>query len=314
MKRVFLVIGFVFFLCALLLAFRKDHKLTPTEAKEKIATDFSNYVQWKDGLIHYTDKGKGTPILFIHGYAGSFHNWEKLIDVFPEGYRLIAIDLPGFGLSDFPSDVDSNVQYVDLYTEFTDYFINKLELDSVYIVGNSLGGYVAWETALRSNKKVKKLALLNAVGYNLEDLQSFLAKLMERKSIELILRNGVPKVLTKEAFARCLGDRSKMDENRMEVSYCLINKVGTLETIRQIAMSGQQPDSNRISLINQPTLILWGDKDRVVPVEHAYKFERDIPNNKLIIYEGSGHIPMIENTDETLNDLLHFFGHNNVAI
>jgi pimeloyl-ACP methyl ester carboxylesterase len=110
------------------------------------------------------------------------------------------------------------------------------------------------------------------------------------------------------------GDDTKIEKVGVESFYSYLNTEGVLGHTKRLANSVEYPDTTRISQIKQPTLIIWGDLDKIIPVEHAYKFNRDIPNNHLIIYKGSGHIPMIENYKETLRDVLNFFNQNHIAL
>ncbi len=308
MGKTFLV--FLTVVLAVVVAFqlREDHITSYEETIAKYSTAHSNHLDWRGIKWHYIDQGEGMPVMLLHGYAGSFSNLERLVEVFPEGYRLIIPDLPGLGLSQFPEiSEDDDISYTDLYCDFTGHVIDELGLDSLYLVGNSLGGYLSWETTLRNQDKVKKLVLLNAAGYSVRDYGSFFIKFSQTNLFKSIAKKGVPFFVAKKAAKRCLGDPSRIDEDRVKAFYGLINKEGNLDVILQLGNSNEVPDSSRISGVKSPTLIVWGDKDGIVPVEHAYKFNRDIEDSELIIYEGSGHVPMIENPDRLIVDIINFF-------
>ncbi|MCP4123731.1 MAG: alpha/beta hydrolase [Bacteroidetes bacterium] len=286
---------------------RKNHIIPYEEAVATYSTANSHFMDWKGVKLHYTDQGEGVPIMLLHGYAGSFDNWKMLVEIFPQDqYRLIVPDLPGLGLSQFPN-LEADVDFHELYTDFTTHVINELELDSLYIVGNSLGGLLAWETAIRNDDKVKKLVLLNAAGYSIDDIGAFFIKFSQSDAFKVIIKKGAPKFIAKKAAKGCLGDKTRLDPERVHAFYGMINKEGTLQTIGKLGASGQYPDSTDIAAINIPTLIIWGDQDGIIPVEHAYKFHRDIPNSKLLIYEGSGHVPMLEDAEKLMQDMLSFF-------
>lgn len=287
--------------------FRKNHLIPYDEAVARFSTENSRFLEWQGARLHYTDQGQGVPVILFHGYAGSFDNWKRLVQHFPlDQYRLIVPDLPGLGLSEFPQ-VTGEVDYQDLYADFSHHLITELGLDSVYLVGNSLGGLLAWETAIRNPDKVRKLVLLNAAGYSIEDIGSFFIKFSQSEAFRLVTKKGAPRFIAREAARRCLGDKSQLDPERVNAFYGLLNKEGNLEAIARLGASGQYPDSTRILQVNVPTLIVWGDQDGVIPVEHAYKFHRDIPGSRLVIYEGSGHVPMLENSEELTRDMLGFF-------
>lgn len=306
MKRYSLIVLSGLLLVVLALQLRKSHMIPYDEAVDKFATENSHFLDWKGIKLHYTDQGSGVPVIMFHGYAGSFDNWTWLVERFPEGYRLIIPDLPGLGLSQFPEDLPEDVNYIDLYTEFSSYLIETLDLDSVYVVGNSLGGFLAWETSLH-NPEVKKLVLLNAAGYSINDIGAFFIKFSQTLLFKRIAKRGAPKFIARKAARGTLGDKSRLDPDRLDAFYGMMNKEGNLDVIGRLGNSGQFPDSTRISGVRVPTLIVWGDRDRIIPIEHAYKFRRDIAGSELLIYEGSGHVPQLENPDRLTADLLHFF-------
>lgn len=306
MKKVLVFFTLLVLILASVIVFRKDNCIAYEDAVAKYQTEYSHFLDWKGVKLHYVDRGEGETVMLLHGYAGSFTNWNKLVDEFPEGYRLIIPDLPGLGLSQFPEIADDE-DFIELYCDFTHTLIEELDLDSIHIVGNSLGGFLAWETTLRNEDKIADLVLLNAAGYSVDDLNAFFIKLTRTKAFTFIAKKGIPKFMAASAAKRCMGDPSKVDRSRVDAFHDLVNKEGNLEVVARLGNSGQVPDSTRISNISVPTLIVWGDKDAIVPVAHAYKFNRDIKNSKLLIYEGSGHVPMIENTTRLMKDLEVFW-------
>lgn len=310
MRKIFLLLSLVLLIIVAWAMFREDHTTTREEVINSVKIENSKFITIGDAEIHYVDKGQGIPVLMFHGYGGSHHNWEKLINAFPEGYRLIAPDLPGFALSTFPESYQEGSSLVEMYASIITQFIDTLQLDSVYVLGNSMGGFVAWEMALR-NSKVKKVVLLNALGYDTKELKPVLARIMTFPAVDFfVINKGLPKSLTLASVEKCFGDDSKIETRGVELADKFINIKGVLANTKRLVRSEQYPDTNRIAQVTQPTLIIWGDKDAIIPVDQAYKFERDIKNSKLVIYEGSGHVPMIENTEETLRDILDFFNQN----
>lgn len=312
MKKVLIFFSTIVLVLACIIIFRKDNNIPYEVAVAKYQTEYSHFLEWKGIKLHYVDMGEGPTVMLLHGYAGSFTNWNKLVDEFPEGYRLIIPDLPGLGLSQFP-EVAEDEDFIALYTDFTKTIIETLDLDSIHLVGNSLGGFLAWETALRNEDRVKDLVLLNAAGYSVEDLNAFFIKLTRTQFFTYIAKKGIPRFMSAAAAKRCMGDPSKAEKSRLEAFHDLVNKEGNLQVVAMLGNSGQAPDSTRISNIHVPTLIVWGDKDAIVPVEHAYKFNRDIEGSKLLIYEGTGHVPMIENSARLMKDLKSFWGYSQLT-
>lgn len=313
MKKVVLFIGLFSVIVLAAATLRKNHIVSRKVAIETFTNEYSKFIDMGGFEIHYTDRGNGIPVVMFHGFAGSHNNWEKLIQIFPDGYRIIALDLPGFGLSQFPEEKYNEPNLIDFYTTTISHFLDSLEIDSAYILGNSMGGYMSWEFALR-NEKVKKVVLLNSMGYSTQEIKPMLARLMTLPGSELFINKGMPMAFAKKGAQKCFGDDSKIESHGVQAFYNFLNTEGVLKHTKKLSSSVEFPDTIRISQIKQPVLIIWGDQDKIIPVEHAQKFKRDIPNSKLIIYEGSGHIPMIENAQETLRDVLNFFNENHVSL
>lgn len=306
MKKILFSLTALVVLCFLVIAFRPNMITDANETKAKYETTYSKYLDWKGVKLHYIDKGQGQPIVLFHGFAGSFCNWNDLAATIPEGYRLIIPDLPGLGLSEFP-EIDENEDIIELFADFSTTLFEELDLRDAAVVGNSLGGYVGWETTVRNSDRVSSLVLLNSAGYSIADTDAFFIRLSKTKFFKQIIRKGVPTMLTKTAAKRCLGDPSKAKVTGLQSFHDMLNDEGNLQTVSIIGGCGQEPDSTKISQIEVPTLIVWGDLDNIIPVEHAYKFHRDIENSELLIYEGSGHVPMIENTERLSKDLMEFW-------
>jgi pimeloyl-ACP methyl ester carboxylesterase len=309
MKKVLLGIGIFLLIPIILVAFRKDHRIAYEVAIEQFETPNSHFYNWNGIQLHYVEKGEGIPVVLLHGFGGSFDNWRKLMEAFPEGYRLIAADLPGFGLSEYDENLAPEVDLTAYYTQFTADLLTELKIDTCYLIGNSLGGFLAWETTLRNEDKVKKLVLLNSAGYSADDIKATLIQATKSPLFKGLINKGVPKPFVRYAANRVIGDTEhyQPDSQRLASFYGLMNKKGTLEMVQKIGAADHTIDTTRIPNIKVPTLIVWGDNDHIVPVEHAYKFKRDIPNSKLLIYKGSGHVPMMENTERLLADILDFF-------
>jgi pimeloyl-ACP methyl ester carboxylesterase len=309
MKKILLGIGVFLLIPILLVAFRKDNRISYDVAIEKFQTPNSHFFEWNGIQLHYVERGEGIPVIMLHGFGGSFDNWRKLTEAFPPGYRLIAADLPGFGLSEYDENLDVNTNLTEYFTQFTHDLLEELKVDSCYLIGNSLGGFLAWETTLRNEDKVKKLVLLNSAGYSADDIKATLIQATKSPLFKGMINKGVPKSFVRYAATRVIGDTENYqpDSQRLASFYGLMNKEGTLEMVQRIGASDHTIDTTRIQNIKIPTLIVWGNNDHIVPVDHAYKFHRDIANSKLLIYDGSGHVPMMENTNRLMADILEFF-------
>ncbi len=310
MKKVIRLILIVLVILIILplgyLALRPNGIVSKAKAKADLAQPSSHFLQWRDAEIHYTDEGAGIPVLLIHGFGGSFRNFQKLNDSLKGEYRVIRIDLPGFGLSDAPA-VNSKTNFVQLYTDFMHFFVDTLHLDSMYVVGNSMGGMVAWSMAAEDTVRIKKLVLLNAAGYELHKVANGVTGFLTSKVGQLMFKKGMPLKWSEGGAASCFADAGKINYADVKINNELWNRQGNIQAAFAMASSKQFPDTSKINAIKCPTLIVWGAEDKIIPPAHAEKFHRDIKDSRLIIYDPCGHCPMIEVPEKLVPDLRKFF-------
>jgi pimeloyl-ACP methyl ester carboxylesterase len=286
---------------------RKDLTLTKSYIKQKYSLPNSHFLQWKGAEIHYTESGKGIPVLMIHGYGGSNYDFVGVDSLLNDKYRVIRIDLPGFGLSDFPNQTHSP-DYIQLYNEYFTFLLDTLKIDSLYVLGNSLGGLMAWNLAINHPQKVKKLVLFNSAGYNMEEtLKTANARIFKNSFVKLLAKKGLPKFFTKTGISRVFFDPQLMTEDRISRVNELWNREGNLTHIMQMASSDKFLDTAGIKTITCPTLIFWGKEDKIVLPKNAYSFQRDIVNSKLVMLDSCGHVPMLEKLPQVNNELNIFF-------
>lgn len=276
------------------LLLRPSELVAKEDAKRLFTLPTSHYLQWRGGELHYTDEGQGVPVIMVHGYGGSYRNWQKLNDSLKGQYRVIRLDLPGFGLSDLPGAGEEKVDFLRLYSDYFTFMLDTLHVDSVYMIGNSMGGMMAWNAALQHPTTIKKLVLIGSAGYELEKIAQGVSKLMNVPGMRLFYAKGMPLAMSEGGARRVYADTSRINHAEVANNNKLWNRQGNLEAAYRLMQSHQFPDSSRIRDITTPTLIIWGRNDRIVPVAHAYKFQRDIKGAELVIIDTCGHVPMIE--------------------
>ena len=255
-----------------------------------------------DGVrVHFQEVGSpDAPVMFlVHGFASSNLVWSKvLLELAEQGFRVIAPDLLGYGYSAKPRDLEYTIRrqakmVVDLMQE--------LEIDRANVVGSSYGGAVAATIALDYPEMIEKLVLVGAVTNN-RPTRYLLMRLFGSPVIGDILS---PLVVGSRRLLRMrmkrVYDRHAwpMDERRVEARHLPLRTRGSH---RAIIRTVRRWDAERISqdahLITQPTLVLWGDRDREVPISDGYRLNQDISNSQLKIFEACGHLPHEEYPDE----------------
>lgn len=286
---------------------RKDLILNKELVKKEFTTPASKFLKWKGGDVHYTDDGAGIPVLMIHGFGGSFRDFRILDSLIRDHYRVIRVDLPGFGLSDFPKLAEKDPNYNEMYTEFFNFFMDTLHLDSMYVCGNSMGGMAAWELAVQHPDKVKKLVLFDAAGYDMKNVVKVAAGIFQFGFLRSFASRGLPESFVKSGFEICFANKSLVTDQMAQAHADLLNRDGNLSSMFDLATTTHFLDTLEIKKISCPTLIVWGKEDKIVPVNHAYRYGRDIKNSKVVIYSPCGHVPMIECPEKTKEDVEKFF-------
>lgn len=280
--------------------------ISKQDAKQRFALPASHFLQWRGGDVHYVDEGSGLPILMVHGLAGSHRNFGKIAERLKGDYRIIRMDLPGFGLSDMPPMPDDD--YRKMYHEFFQFFLDTLRLDSFYLMGNSMGGWMSWEIAARYPERVQKLFLLCSAGYDMEAVADKLSKGMSANSalIEKISARGIPAFITRRNIEYCFAEPARVNAEEVEAANAFTNRETNFHTVLELLRHRQNADTSLIKTIQCPTLIVWGKKDNIIPYTHAYRFQRDVPRNKMLMYEDCGHIPMVEQAEQLEKDFRAF--------
>ncbi|GGB75647.1 MULTISPECIES: alpha/beta fold hydrolase [Henriciella] len=272
----------------------------------------SNF-QTIDGVkIHFTDAGpRDAPVIvLLHGFAASVHTWSQWQSRLDDTYRVIAIDLPGHGLSRVPDDEPVSRDY---YVRTVGAIADQLQLDSFALAGSSMGGGIAWKYAAENPTRLDALVLVDAAGWPMssEDRETsplvfkliripFVRTLMKDLDLSSLIEDGLSDSFTDQTFVT-----PEMVDRYSSLSRAPGHRGALLE------LSAQGPDSpasvrDRLAGIDLPTLILWGEDDKLIPVSHARQFDEAIAKSVLIVYEGTGHLPQEERAKESASDVIAF--------
>ena len=257
--------------------------------------EHARFVQVDGRWANVVELGEGPPILFVHGLSGCWQNWLAQLPAFAERHRVIAVDLPGFGGSELPAREIS----IAGYAAFLDRLCDLLEVDEpLTVVGNSMGGFVAAELALAVPERVERLVLVSAAGVSSDRL---------RREPALTIARGIGIVTAwaasrHEALARRPGLRrvalrfAVRHPERLSapLAFELMRGSGKAGFLPAFAALIGYPLRDRLERIACPTLIVWGEDDRVIPVADAARFERLIPDARAVVLPDTGHVAMVE--------------------
>ncbi len=287
----------------------------PVEILSKeYANEYSYFMDIDGTQIHYRDEGQGDPLVLIHGWSASLHTWDVWVEELKDDFRIIRLDLPGFGLTG-PAGVDQYTQ--DFYIDVVDKLLTELEIEETYMGGNSLGGGITWGFAHRYPDRVKKIILVNAAGYPSEGPSEGVSifSLASFPGVQSIVRYVTPEFAIRFFVNQVYGDTDKVTDEVVRRYHQLVLREGNREVMfRVLGERGDSMDVSKVpeylSKIEAPALIMWGDLDSWIPLENAYSFDEDLPNSSLIVYEGAGHIVMEEIPHETARDARTFLLEN----
>ena len=262
--------------------------------------------------LYYEEQGKGAPILLIHGFGASTYTWRHVVPALAQTHRVIAVDLKGFGQSDKPFDERYSVfDQAELIAQL----IEDKDLRDLTVVGHSYGGGVALSLALKANERlggrISRLVLLDSIAFP-QQIPMFFRLL----DVPLVSQVGVrmvpPAVQTRIALQIAYHDDSKIDEEEVETYAAPLKtaagKHAIIHSARQIVPEDIDDLSERYKSITLPTLILWCDHDRIVPLDVGLKLRRTLPNSTLRLVQSCGHMPHEEQPESTLELLKGFIG------
>ncbi len=268
----------------------------------------SDFIEVKGQLVHVRDEGPKSdpePVLLLHGTSASLHTWEGWAAALRTQRRVITIDLPGFGLTGPNAAADYRG---DTYARFALDVMDALKVRRFVVGGNSLGGEVAWRTALLAPQRVSKLILVDAGGPPFEPISVPIAFTFARLPVlNKVLDWILPRPLVLASLRSVYGDPDLVTPALVERYYELTLREGNRRALVQRfqqTVIGQ--DSERIAALKLPTLILWGGRDRLIPPETAQVFARAIAGSRVVMFDALGHVPQEEDPAQTVIPVLAF--------
>lgn len=268
----------------------------------------STFVELDGMQVHVRDTGPRddpAPIVLLHGMASSLHTFDGWQKALQADHRVITVDLPGFGLTG-PSP--QGEYRIEAYTRFVLRLLDTLGVRQVILGGNALGGEIAWQTALLAPDRVKKLVLIDSDGYPISPLSQPIAfQVAAAKGLRWVSERILPHSLVESSVRDVYGDPSHASAEHIDRYFELNLRVGNRRALFQ-RMDQSEPGAKAhlIRNIRQPTLVLWGTLDGMLPESTSDHFCQDISNCKSFSFRDLGHIPQEEDPIGTLVPLKAF--------
>jgi pimeloyl-ACP methyl ester carboxylesterase len=264
-----------------------------------VTSDSLDHVRLHGQRIAYRRRGEGPAVLLIHGMAGSSDTWTAALPLLADNFDVVAPDLPGHGQSDKAPGDYSLGSYASVLRDL----LAVLDIDRATIIGQSLGGGIAMQFAYQYPEACDRLVLVDSGGLGRE--VSWMLRALALPGAELVMPVLFPRFAKDwgDTVARFLHDRGIRSGRASESwrAYASLtdaeNRQAFIRTVRAVIDPGGQSVSavDRLYLTAEmPTLIVWGNQDRIIPVAHAHAAHEAMPQSQLVIMEGVGHFPHVE--------------------
>lgn len=270
--------------------------------KARWAPPPSQFISLQGMQVHLRDEGPrddAEPIVLIHGTSSSLHTWDGWADALKAQRRVIRMDLPAFGLTG-PNPEHHYSQ--DVYVAFVKAVMDELKVSKAIVAGNSLGGEIAWMLAVRHPERVSRLVLVDAGGYVIPpDGMPIAFKMAQYPILKPMVGNTLPRGMVESSVRSVYGKAEKVTPELIDRYYELAlregNRLALFDRFRD-ASHGRY--AAEIKQVKQPTLILWGMQDRLIPPTHGQRFKADIKGSQMVTFDDLGHVPQEEDPMRTV--------------
>ena len=308
------IVGVLLMLTALVLSYSHMPDRPVEALVARWAPPPSDFIEVKGQLVHLRDegpRGDAAPIVLLHGTSASLHTWEGWARELKTRRRVISFDLPGFGLTGpFAGQYTPDDYRGDTYARFVLDVLDVLKVQRVVLGGNSLGGEIAWRVATLAPDRVERLILVDASGPDFTPESIPAGFVMARLPVlGWISQHVLPRELVAQGVTNVYGDPSRVTPALVDRYFELTLREGNRRALGQRLRQLQHgQDVARIGTVRQPTLILWGARDRLIPPAVAQEFERRIAGSQRVVLDGLGHVPHEEDPVRSLVPVKAFLG------
>ena len=283
------------------------------ELKSRWARPPSRFLDVNGLQVHLRDEGPHNdpaPLVLLHGTSASLHTWEGWAQALRGKRRVIRFDLPGFGLTGPNPENDYSTE---AYVQFVRAVMDKLGVQRFVLGGNSLGGQIAWATAAAMPDRVERLILVDASGYPRESMATPPSiplgfRIAATPGLRLLAQYTLPRGVVESSLRNVYGDPAKVTPELVDLYADMALRQGNRKALARRIEQGYTANVALLGQIKVPTLVLWGGKDKLVPLELGQRFVRDIPGARLVVFEELGHVPHEEDPAATVTEVRYFLG------
>ena len=275
---------------------------TPDKPRAVLEAEYapppSEFVSVAGMRMHVRDTGPrdGPVVIMLHGLGSSLHTWEAWAEALSVHDRVVRFDLPGFGLT----GPDPSGDYTDTRSvAVVGALMDALSIHKASLVGNSMGGKFAWMFAAEHPDRVTRLVLISPDGFASPGFAY--GKTPDVPVVARLLPYTLPRFMLRANVAAAYGDPAKLTDAVLDRYRDMMlvpgNRQALLDRTAQVRL---EPPESMLRRIEAPTLLIWGEKDRLIPFSHAQEFLAAIPNCRLVSFPDLGHVPQEEAPAESL--------------
>jgi pimeloyl-ACP methyl ester carboxylesterase len=271
---------------------------------KKYDDNATRYLDIDGSQVRVRDSGekRAPAIIFLHGFGSSLETWEPWADALSDRYRVVRLDLPGCGLSESDrADDYTDARSISVIRQLMD----QLKIDKAVLVGNSMGGRIAWRMAAAFPDRVSKLVLISPDGFKSPGFDY--GKPAQVPAVLQLMKYFLPEALVRPNLAAAYADPAKLNDATVDRYYDLLlatgNRAAMIARMQQIVLEDPVPILKRI---NTPTLLLWGKRDRMIPYTNSSDYIQALPHVRLVSFPDLGHVPHEEAPVESLGPLRPF--------
>jgi pimeloyl-ACP methyl ester carboxylesterase len=281
---------------------------TPDKSRREVEAKYlgarSDLLQIAGMQLHVRDSGRedAATLILLHGFGSSLHTWEPWARALSSDYRVICFDMPGAGLS----GTDPNGDYSDMRTmQVLTALMDHFGIAKASLIGNSMGGKIAWKFAAAFPARIDKLVLISPDGFASPGEEY--GKRQPVPSMMRLMRYALPKVLLKMNLDPAYGDPTQLTDEIVTRYHDLLlgpgNRDAMIARMEQTELVKPEP---LLLSIKAPTLLLWGQKDAMIPLTNANDYLNTLPNSTLVVLPGLGHLPQEEAPETSLAPVKEF--------
>jgi len=273
----------------------------PAQMRAKYGGEPSQFVAIGDGVtVHLRDEGpengrRGAPaIILLHGSNADLHTWQPWVDILKARYRVIRFDQVGHGLTGADPAGDYSLEN---YVADIDEVADALGLESFVLGGNSMGGGHTIAYALAHPERLDALVLVDAIGVpplgEVEEGGGNIGFTIARTPVlNQLMRHITPRSMVEESLRQSVSNQTIVTPQAVDRYWELLRYPGNrAATIARFSAEPSSFDAEDVAQIDMPALVIWGEDDALIPVEAGLWYDRHLPDSRLVVYDGIGHLP-----------------------